>query len=443
MNLQAGLWQQQTLKLTMTQELTQAIALLQYNAQELSAFLENKALENPLLQIESVNVQAMDPRYDRTKPTRKRIEKDKQNWIEQIGKKEIYLDEYLKSQLDLDLLNADGEKVFEYLIECLDENGYLRADIEVIALRFQKSVEEIDECLKLLQRLDPAGIGARNLQECLLLQLKRKENRNMLAVEIIDKHFHAFAEKKWKDISKQLSVKLTDIQEVFDYIQTLNPRPASSFQNENSTYIVPDVIIKWDGESFSVSVSDEVLPKISYNKAYYNKFSTSKDKEVSRFLQENHQDYQWIVRSIEQRKETLTKVTLKIIEKQPDFFIKGPSYLRPMTMKDIADDLEIHESTVSRAVREKYAQTPFGTFELRTFFSSTIKTTSDENTSSKQVKTIISKLINEENKQKPLSDQELVHLLKEQEGMVVSRRTIAKYRDQLGIPSSSKRKRYE
>lgn len=443
MNLQAGLWQQQTLKLTMTQELTQAIALLQYNAQELSAFLENKALENPLIQIESGNVQAMDPRSDRTKPSRIKVDKDKQNWIEQIGMKVTYLDEYLKSQLDFDLMDANGEKIFAYLIECLDENGYLRADTKEIALRLQKSEEEISESLERLQQLEPAGIGARTLQECLLLQLKRKEKRNVLAEEIIDKHFHAFAEKKWKDISKQLNVKLTDIQEVFDYIQTLNPRPASSFQNETSSYIVPDVIIKWDGESFSVSVFDEVLPKISFNNEYYQKFSTYKDKQVNRFLQENHQDYQWIVRSIEQRKETLSKVTLKIIEKQHDFFIKGPSHLRPMIMKEIADELEIHESTVSRAVREKYAQTPFGTFELRTFFSSTIKTTSEENTSSKQVKNIISKLINDENKQKPLSDQELVHLLKEQEGMVVSRRTIAKYRDQLGIPSSSKRKRYD
>ncbi|MBU8880919.1 RNA polymerase factor sigma-54 [Bacillus sp. FJAT-29790] len=443
MNLQAGLWQQQTLKLTMTQELTQAIALLQYNTQELSAFLEDKALENPLLQIESGNVQAMDPRKDRTKPTKKKTDKDKQNWIEQIGAKVTYLDEYIKSQLDFETVTAEGEKVFDYLIECLDENGYLRAELNEIAVRFQISEEEVNESLKLLQELEPAGIGARNLQECLLLQLKRIEKRNDLAEEIIENHFHSFAEKKWKDISKHLGVKMKDIQEVFDFVQKLNPRPASSFQNEKSSYIVPDVVIKWDGESFSVSIFDEALPKVSFNNEYYQKFSSYKDKQVSRFLQENNQDYQWIIRSIEQRKETLTKVSLKIVEKQQEFFKNGPSYLRPMTMKEISEELDIHESTVSRAVREKYAQTPYGTLELRSFFSSTIKTTSDENTSSKQVKTIISKMVADENKQKPLSDQELVHLLKEKEGMVVSRRTIAKYRDQLGIPSSSKRKRYD
>ncbi|MEH7391812.1 RNA polymerase factor sigma-54 [Bacillus sp. JJ1474] len=445
MKLQAGLWQQQTLKLTMTQELTQAIALLQYNTQELSEFLENKALENPLLQIETGNVQAMDPRFDRAKPAKKKIEKDKQHWIEQIGKIEPYLDEHIKSQLDFKLVHSiqNGEKVFDYLIECLDENGYLRVEMSEVAARFRISEEEVDKAITLLQGVEPAGIGARNLQECILLQLKRKQPRNDLAEEIIEKYFNSFADKKWRDISKELGVKMSEIQEVFDFIQTLNPRPAASFQHEKSAYIVPDVIIDWDGSSFSVSVFDEALPKISFNNDYFKKFSSNKDKQVKRFLQDNQQDYFWIMRSIEQRKETLTKVSLKIVEKQQEFFIKGPAYLKPMIMKEIADELDIHESTVSRAVREKYAQTAFGTLELRSFFSSTIKTTSDENTSSKQVKTIISQLIDGENKQKPLSDQELVQLLKDQEGMVVSRRTIAKYRDQLGIPSSSKRKRYD
>ena len=443
MNLQTGLWQQQTLKLAMTQELTQAIALLQYNAIELSEFLEHKALENPLLQIESRHVQAMDPRSDRAKSVRKKVEKDKQNWIEQIGKKEILLDEYIKSQLDFAEISEEREKVFDYLIDCLDENGYFRAELKEVADRFLIAEDEVYDMLKLLQRLEPAGIGARCLQECLLLQLKRLEKPNEIAERIIAEHFNDFAEKKWKEISKQLQIKMTEIQEVFDFIQTLNPRPAASFQQEKPSYIVPDVLIRWDGESFVISVSNEVLPKISFNKEYYQRFSSTNDKQVSRFLQENYQDFHWIMRSIEQRKETLKRVSLKIVEKQPDFFKNGPMYIRPMTMKEIADELDIHESTVSRAVREKYAQTSFGTFELRSFFSSTIKTMSDENTSSKQVKTIISRLIAQENKQKPLSDQELVHILKEQEGMVISRRTIAKYRDQLGIPSSSKRKRYD
>ena len=175
----------------------------------------------------------------------------------------------------------------------------------------------------------------------------------------------------------------------------------------------------------------------------YQKFK-NQDQQVNRFLQEKFQDYQWILKSIEQRKETLTNVVAKIVEKQPSFFQKGAQYLVPMTMKEVAGELDIHESTVSRAVREKYVQTPIGTFTLKSFFTSTIQTVSeDEGTSSTQVKNSISKLIEKENKEKPLSDQEIVEQLKTIEGIVVSRRTIAKYRDQLGIPSSSKRKRFK
>jgi RNA polymerase sigma-54 factor len=190
-------------------------------------------------------------------------------------------------------------------------------------------------------------------------------------------------------------------------------------------------------------MSDESLPRVSLNEQYYNKFKDA-NKQVNRFLQDKLQDYHWIQKSIEQRKETLTRVVAKIIEKQAAFFQKGSQYLVPMTMKEVAGELDIHESTVSRAVREKYVQTPIGTFALKSFFTSTIQTVSDEeNTSSTQVKKKIETLIEKENKQKPLSDQEIVEQLKTEEGMVVSRRTIAKYRDQLGIPSSTKRKRFD
>lgn len=442
MNLKAGLWQQQTIKLTMTQELTQAIQLLQYSTQELTSFLEDKAIENPLLQIEAGNVQAIDPRKDRSKKTNKKVDKDKQSWIEQIGTESKSLEEYILSQINTKQLNPSKRKIIHELLYHIDENGYFCGSIEEVTSKLKISKEDVEVCLKIIQEVEPIGIGARSLKECLYLQLRKMEKRNELAELIVGEHFELFAERKWKELSKLLNVKLTEIQEVFDLVQTLNPRPASNFQDEKAVYIVPDVVVKWEGESFSISVFDEALPKIGFNQSYFDRFSSYGDKQVSRFLQEKQQDYQWIMKSLEQRKETLMKVTLKIVEKQPDFFIKGPSHLRPMTMKDLSEEIGIHESTVSRAVREKYVQTSFGTFELKSFFTSTIQTTSDENASSQQVKNSISQLVANENKQKPLSDQEIVHLLKENEGIVVSRRTIAKYRDQLGIPSSSKRKRY-
>lgn len=438
MNLKPGLWQQQTLKLQMTQELSQAIALLQYSTQELTSFLEEKATENPLLKIEPG--QTIDSKRGRSKG---KIQKDKQSWIEQIGSENKTLDVYLQSQINMRRLSEEERTVIDELIYHIDENGYLCASLEEIATKLNTSTDKVEEGLTLIHELEPAGIGARDLKECLILQLTRQEQRHELAEKILQDYFTLFAEKKWKELAKLLKVTPAEIQQVFDAIQVLNPRPASIFQKDPAVYIIPDVVIKWDGEAFSISVFDEALPKISFNDQYYKQFASHQDKQVGRFLQEKQQDYFWIVRALEQRKETLTKVAVKIVEKQQDFFTKGPAYLKPMTMKDISEELEIHESTVSRAVREKYAQTPFGLYDLKFFFSSTIQTTSAESASSRQVRDLIKTLVEQENKQKPLSDQEIVNALNEENGIVVSRRTIAKYRDQLGIPSSSKRKRYE
>ncbi|EIJ80602.1 RNA polymerase factor sigma-54 [Bacillus methanolicus PB1] len=443
MNLQAGLWQQQTMKLTLTQELAQAIALLQYSAYELSAFLESKAMENPLIQIEDNNIRSIDPRVDKWNPKRKKIDKDEKNWIEQIGENVVTLDEILFSQLNMKEVAPSQKKVISYLIQCIDENGYLRADLEEVSVRFQISSEEVQFCVNLLQELEPYGIGARSLRECLLIQLRKKEQRDLLAEKIVDEYFLMFTDKKWKDLAKKLEVDINDIQRVFDCLQSLNPRPGAIFHYEKPAYVIPDVIIGREGHKFTVKVFDDAMPKVRFNEKYYKKMFAYKNPEVSRFLQEKQQDYQWIMKSLEQRKETLIKVALKITERQQDFFRKGPQFLKPMTMRDLSDELGIHESTVSRAVRGKFVQTPYGTLELKSFFTSTVQSVSNENTSSNQVKNLISQYIEEENKQNPLSDQEITRMLENREGIIVSRRTVAKYRDQLGIPSSTKRKRYE
>ena len=439
MDLKPGLWQQQTLKLAMTQELSQAIALLQYSAQELAAFLEDKALENPLLKIENVNIKPMNPLIDRNRRKHQKSEKD---WIEQIADKPFSLEEYLISQLKITSLTAEQMKVIRHLIKNLDENGYLMGSLSEIALALHVELDIVEDCLVIIQTLEPAGIGARDLQECLALQSYYKDPNNELAQTILSKYFIPFAEKKWKPIAKELGISMKDLQDVFDEIQQLNPKPGAVLSQEPTTYIVPDCLIEHAEEGWTVRMFDESLPRIRFNEPYYQKFY-NQDQQVSRYLQDKVQDYQWILKSIEQRKETLTKVVAKIVEKQPDFFQKGSQYLVPMTMKEIAGELEIHESTVSRAVREKYVQTPIGTFPLKNFFTSTIQTTTDEeSTSSTQVKNEIRSLVALENKQKPLSDQDMVEQLKLQKGILVSRRTVAKYREQLGIPSSSKRKRF-
>lgn len=439
MNLKAGLWQQQTLKLAMTQELSQAIALLQYSAQELTAFLEDKVLENPLMKLENSTVKPMNPLMDRN---RRKHQKEEKNWIEQIAEKPFSMEDHLLSQLKLTNLTAEQLRVIRHLILHLDENGYFIGDLEEIAQNLQVEEELVEDCLAVIQTLEPAGIGARNLQECLLMQLYYQNPADEIAHTIIADYFVPFAEKKWKQISKDLQVSLKEIQDLFDQVQLLNPRPGALLRGETSSYIIPDAIVERTTSGLEVRMFDDSLPRISFNDSYYKKFK-DQDQQVSKFLQDKIQDYQWILKSIEQRKETLTKVITKIVEKQTECFLKGMQYLVPMTMKEIASELAIHESTVSRAVREKYIQTPLGTFPLKSFFTSTIQTVaSAESTSSTHVKNEISHLIEQENKEKPLSDQDIVELLKENKGIVVSRRTIAKYREQLGIPSSSKRKRF-
>ncbi|WP_462411036.1 RNA polymerase factor sigma-54 [Neobacillus sp. Marseille-QA0830] len=439
MQFNAGLWQQQTLKPAMTQELSQAIALLQYSVEELTAFLENKELENPLLHLENVTVQPINPLIDRQ---RRKHQKMERNWVEQIADQSISLEEQLISQLEIKSISLAQLKVIRCLIQHLDENGYFLGDLNQIAGELSVTMNLAESGLACIQTLDPAGIGARSLQECLLLQMKRRNPDHKLALTIISEYLVPLAERKWKTIAKELQITLKDIQEVFDQIQLLNPKPGAAFKNERSAYIIPDVIVEQIDGGLIVRLVDDSIPKISFNESYYQQFH-NKDSQVNRFLQEKLQDYQWIVKSMEQRKETLVKVVKKIVEKQPGFFQKGPSFLTPMTMKEVAAELQIHESTVSRAIREKYVQTPAGTFALKTFFTSTIQSMdNEENISSTQAKNLIRQIIDKENKEKPLSDQDIMEKLMAVEGLVISRRTVAKYREQLGIPSSSKRKRF-
>ncbi len=440
MELKAGLWQQQTLKLTMTQELSQAIALLQYSAVELVSFLENKALENPLLQIDNIK---NNPTYRNRKTGIVQKSQNDKSWIEQIGDQRFTLTDYIYPQLQDLNLNSHQKKVIKHFIDCLDDNGYFTGDLIELAKHFQISLEEAEKCLAILQKLEPAGIGARNLQECLLLQIRTDPKGNEFAENLVSNYFTMFAERKWKALAKILSTEINEIQKAFDYIASLNPKPGSAFQYERASYVVPDVMIVQDEGQFVVRLFDNILPKVQFNKDYFKNLSSYHDRSVSDFLHDKRQDFHWIIRSLEQRQRTIVNVTGKILEKQQLYFEKGPDYLKPMTMKEISDELGIHESTVSRTVREKYVQTPFGTVELKSFFTNAIESLSDEGLSSSKVRMAMVKLIDEENKLNPLSDLDMVKMLKEQEGIVVSRRTLAKYRVQLGIPSSSKRKRYQ
>lgn len=440
--MKAGLFQQQTLKMAMTQELTQSIALLQYSTQELSSFLENKMLENPLISVDESQSAIFQPKFKQNKRQRFKKNFDAKYWIEQASEDHLTLEAYLTSQVNLQRLSEKEEKGLILLIRNLDENGYLRVQIEDLATASITS-DILQNSLDILQQLEPYGVGARNLQECLWIQAY-VDAGNLLAETILQNHFLDFANKRWKALSKELNVSLQEIQNAFDYIQKLNPRPASCFQKEKPSYIVPDVVVEEHDGQFIVGEVDGNLPKLSVDIQYFNHLKHHQDHQVKQFVQEKWQEYQWISRGIQQRKETILRVMRCIIEKQPKCFYYGLDYVKPMTMKEVADELNIHESTVSRAVKGKYVQTPFGTIEMRTFFSTSLSSIDyDQDISGLQAKKLLASAIKNENKQKPLSDQELVEFLKREHGLVLARRTVGKYREQLGIPSSSKRKRYD
>lgn len=434
MNFEAGLCQQQALKHTMTPELSQAIALLQYSAQELTSFIESKALENPLISLRNAPIENGCKKW--------KSERNKSEWIEQMADKSVPLEEQLLSQLNIKDFSRTQLTIIKILLQNIDENGYFRGDIGEISMKRNVPKQLVEECLGAIQELEPAGIGARNLQECLLIQIKRKCPTDHLALKIIADYFMLFAERKWVHLSKELKVSMAEIQSVLDYIQKLNPKPGLEFAEDQTHFIVPDAIIEITKGVISVRLSEASLPKINFNSTYYKRFSETGDQLVNKFLQEKLQDFQWIMKGIEQRRETLTNVIMKIAEKQQDYFFACPTYLNPLTMKELAQELNVHESTISRAVREKYVQTPTGMVPLRSFFSIAVSSMSDKNTSSAHVKNSLSHIIAKENKQNPLSDQEIADILEKQESIVISRRTVAKYRTQLGIPSLTSRKRY-
>ncbi|MED5052512.1 RNA polymerase factor sigma-54, partial [Anoxybacillus rupiensis] len=263
------------------------------------------------------------------------------------------------------------------------------------------------------------------------------------AERVIADYFTMFVEKAWKALAKQLKISISNLQEIWDLIRTLEPRPGSHYAAADPHFIVPDLIVtKRDGE-ICVWLNDEFLPEVIWNHAYEKKVADQQDEQIEWFVREKYRQFMWLTKSLEQRKQTLVLVVKEIMERQKQCLEEGLAALRPLTMRDIADALNIHESTVSRVIRNKYVQTPFGTVELRHFFTNSLSAENDnEEASAAKTKELIKKLIEAEDKHAPLSDQKIADLLNEEHQIAISRRTVAKYREQLHIPSSAKRKRY-
>lgn len=457
MNMGLGLYQEQTMKLVMTPELRQAISILQFSAPDLLQYLQEQALENPLLDLQEVSAASEPSVRERTtiEPDWKEVVANRATGDFSLAKKESdynpvdflhhsekTLYQHLLEQLGyVKSFTSLQREVAMYLIGNINDHGFLEVSLEEAAERFGVPLAEVENVLTVIQYFDPAGVAARDLAECLLLQLRHAGLDDEQLVRMITHHLDDLAHHRYSRIAEQLDLSLPEVQERADLIRSLHPRPGAAFYNGDVRFIIPDVTVEKVQGDFLVFVNDVALPRLSINSYYEKVLSERQDSEARQFIQEKLNAAMWLARSLEQRRLTLLRVTQAIVDMQRDFFSFGPDYLKPMTQKEIAERVGLHESTVSRATNQKYVQTPWGIFELKFFFTSGLQTASGEAASSESVKRRLKALIEGEDRRKPLSDQKLADLLMK-EGIEISRRTVAKYREEMRIASSAKRKRY-
>lgn len=465
----------QTQKLIMTPELKQAIEILQYNAMELNEFINEELLNNPILEKVTQSPEAEEApvkpegeteepyEYNLDKGDKKEIDwEDMVNYFEdarplgnlsynpdsEINYDNFVADEetlkdYLLMQLKVTKLDPKIVKVCEYIIENIDDNGYLHMNDEEAMVLFNHTSEEIDQMIRLIQTFDPPGVCARSIKECLLIQMYQQGFEDSLEATLVIDHLEALGEKRFAQIAKKVGESAERVQEAYDYIKTLEPKPGRSFSSLREVrYIVPDVYVEKVKDEYVVMVNDAAAPRLQINSFYKGLLKQlSKDTMTTEYISKNLQSALRIIKSIEQRRNTIYRVCNAIIEYQYEFFEKGMLYLKPLNLRNIADEIEVHESTVSRAVNGKYIQCPNGLFEIKYFFQSGVKGAGGEGVSSESVKSVMKEMIDRENSKKPLSDQAIADTLVDT-GINISRRTVAKYRDEMNILPSSKRKRF-
>ena len=439
-----GLYQEQTQKLMMTPELRQAITILQYPAVELAEYLYNQMLENPVLDMKEKEMERFEYLYNNARTTSRQIASDDEDWSvwDTIAAPDKTLEEYLLEQVRLLKPSKEEYAILRFIIGNINDDGYFTLTVEEVASFFKIGNEKVEELLKFLHTLDPVGVGARNLQEALLIQLEQMDPKDELAIQLVKNHLQDLGEWKVAKIAKELSITMQEVQQLADFIKTLKPKPAMGFNSVNPRYIAADVTIeKVDGE-WIIMVNDAIVPRLQLSAQYFHYVQNHKEKpdDTTKYIVDKWNQASWLIKSIEQRRLTLLKVTRAIIEHQEDFFENGK--LKPLTLKEIAQKIDVHESTVSRATNQKYLQTPVGVFEFKYFFTTGLVNQQGEATATENIKQKIKELIEQEKKNKPFSDQKIADILIEG-GIEISRRTVAKYRDELGIESSAKRKRFD
>jgi RNA polymerase sigma-54 factor len=456
MDMNFNLQLQQEQKLIMTPELQLAVKMLQLTTFELNEYINEQLVENPLLEIDESTEKREEghdccPKdskdellgimdyFDSGYGGYKEAEEEKQNYSPlNYVVKEKSLWEYLKEQLAMVTLEKNLRMAAEYIIDNIDESGYLTIDIADICDSCGLEAEQAEGLVHLIQGFEPAGICARDIQECLLLQAEKSGVGDCILKNIIKNMLEYIGQGDIKKIAKENNISMNKAEEYTDIIRSFNPKPGAVLSSETTRYIVPEVVVDNTDGVYTVTVNQDWIPKLKINSTYKGLLSDKNSMEYQ-YVNDKFQSAIWIIKSIMQRMDTIKKVSEAILDYQSDFFENdGP--IRPMGLKQISESTGYHESTVSRAIRGKYMQTPKGVFEIKSFFTRGLQSSTGEEVTFDRVKERIKEIISRESQSSPYSDQAICSILSE-EGTAISRRTVAKYREEMSIPSSSKRKR--
>lgn len=449
--MEYGLRMDLTQKLVMTPQLRQAIAILQLPALELATMVEQELLENPVLEMEEEREEFSPDNVlklaeylqsnERGVDGGVRVDReDGGNPLERFLSQETTLHQHLELQLSLLSLSRQDNAIGGYLIGCIDDNGYLSGSVDEAAERLGVAAQDVERVLTLLQGFDPSGVAARDLRECLLLQLRQQNCCDELVLQLVESHLDEVGQGHYRGLALKLKCSPLKVQEAVDLIRRLDPKPGLAFGGSTANYVLPDLTVEKIDDQYVILVNDTVVPRLTIN-ASYRRMVQNGDDDLKKFVAGRLQAAVGLIRSIEQRRRTLYRVMETIVDLQRDFFELGPNRLQPLTLRQVAEIIGVHESTVSRAIAGKYAATPRGLLSLRSFFPTPVHTESGTDMAAANVKKNLRDLIAGEDSSRPYSDQDLAEIL-ESKGIKLSRRTVAKYREEMGIATSSRRRRY-
>lgn len=474
--MKQGLQLRLSQQLAMTPQLQQAIRLLQLSTLELQQELQQALESNPLLeQIDThEEIDTRETQDSETLDTADALEQKEMpeelpldaswdtiytagtpsgtsgDYIDDElpvyqGETTQTLQDYLMWQVELTPFSDTDRAIATSIVDAVDETGYLTVPLEDILESIgdeEIDIDEVEAVLKRIQRFDPVGVAAKDLRDCLLIQLSQFDKTTPWLEEarlIISDHLDLLANHDFRTLMRVTRLKEDVLKEAVNLIQSLDPRPGQSIQTGEPEYVIPDVLVRKHNGHWTVELNSDSIPRLQINQHYASMCNNARNDGDSQFIRSNLQDAKWLIKSLESRNDTLLRVSRCIVEQQQAFFEQGEGYMKPMVLADIAQAVEMHESTISRVTTQKYLHSPRGIFELKYFFSSHVNTEGGGEASSTAIRALVKKLIAAENPAKPLSDSKLTSLLSEQ-GIMVARRTVAKYRESLSIPPSNQRK---